>query len=650
MKKLILKFAFILLIVVSSLSCSRVDDNHFIPDSDNSIITPHFYGAAMLGPEYLGTKGVANTQKIWNNIFAEKHLTVKFLNGTTQNKEFVKEVASEWEKYAGIRLRFLDDESTSDALFRVGFDMYPGMMSSWALTGTDHLEKFGEQDEPTIHFAMWPRVTEAVKRSDVLRAFGQALGLELEFRHPNFNPSWIVDGEGNIDEDAIRQYWENELSDYISWDELKEMVLDPLSDHAFFISKTSAYDSLSVMTWPFYQQIAYNLPITQYSEDYNTVLSQNDKSFIMSLYGESFNGLPDSTDYFKIMEFDLIGTSARIHVKTYKDLVFIWDKEERLCSHVKIPEGAILPYADTVVFQCATAKNRRVIIGEMLEYGETRLLNSPSNALDLIRFEEGRFIKNIVIPPYNMALRQFDYIGGPNLYGQTFTFSGLRNLRAVFLAHIQNSNVVIQNCMNLKTFGTSRYLAFPTLISGPSHLIYGVYDEETQSYPIIAHPYAVWNQITQMSSNYDTNSYYYTLWPHYAEYLHSISSTNQFSISGCINLENLVLENTRLTNINLASLQNLKYIYVSSENGYIVGGQNSNGASYLANMFQSLPSRNGRERGQVIVKAVSDYQVNNVNLSYGPIPMTIPAIETINSVCNSRNWIFIPDSGGSIFD
>lgn len=650
MKNLILKLTFILLFVVSTLSCSRVEDNHFTPDSGNSNISPHFYGAAMLGPEYTGTKGVANTQKIWNNIFAEKHLTVKFLNGTAQNKEFVKEVASEWEKYAGIRLRFLDDESTSDALFRVGFDMYPGMMSSWALTGTDHLEMFGEQDEPTIHFALWPRVSEAVKRSDVLRAFGQALGLELEFRHPRFNPSWIVDNEGNIDEEAIRSYWENELSDYISWEELKEMVLDPLSDHAFFISKTPSYDPLSVMNWPFYQQIAENLPLTQYAEDYNTELSENDKSFIRSLYGESFNGLPDSTDYYKIMEFDLIGTSARIYVQTYKDIVFIWDEDERLCSHVKIPAGATLPYSDTVVFHCTTAQNRRVKVGEMLEYGETRSLNSTSNALDLIRFEEGRFIKNIIIPPLNMALRQFEYLGGPNLSGQTFTFTGLRNLRAIFLAHIQDSNVSIQNCINLKTFGTSRYLAIPSQISGPSHVIHGVYDEETQSYPIVAHPYAIWSPISTMSTDNNTNSFYYTFWPSHAEYLHSISSINQFSINTCQNLEYLILENTRLTNINLNGLQNLKYVYVSSENGYIVGGLNSNGDSYLANMFQSLPSRNGRERGQVIVKAVSEYYMNAVNLYYGPILMTFPALNTIESVCNTKNWLFVPDSGGSLHD
>ena len=97
---------------------------------------------------------------------------------------------------------------------------------------------------------------------------------------------------------------------------------------------------------------------------------------------------------------------------------------------------------------------------------------------------------------------------------------------------------------------------------------------------------------------------------------------------------------------NLSAQSSTKY--VSSENGYIVGGLNSNGDSYLANMFQSLPSRNGREMGKVIVKAVSENYMNAVNLYYGPILMTFPALNTIESVCNTKNWLFVPDSGGSL--
>lgn len=52
----------------------------------------------------------------------------------------------------------------------------------------------------------------------------------------------------------------------------------------------------------------------------------------------------------------------------------------------------------------------------------------------------------------------------------------------------------------------------------------------------------------------------------------------------------------------------------------------------------------------VEIKAVSEYYMNAVNLYYGPILMTIPALNTIESVCNTKNWIFVPDSGGSLHD
>lgn len=78
----------------------------------------------------------------------------------------------------------------------------------WALTGTDHLEVMDKQAEPTVHFAQWRRASDARKRSDVLRAFGQVLGLELEFRHPRFSPGWVtIEGTDQIDEEMIKEYW-----------------------------------------------------------------------------------------------------------------------------------------------------------------------------------------------------------------------------------------------------------------------------------------------------------------------------------------------------------------------------------------------------------------------------------------------------------
>lgn len=252
-------------------------------DSQSSVsgVIPRFYGAALPDDSSPATRGVANALKVWSRPIAKEQLTVKFLNGTDRYREFVKEVVLEWERCADVKFRFVDDDQ--DALIRVGFDYVRGMQSSWALTGTDHAQKFAAQDEATVHFAQWRRASDAAKRSDVLRAFGQVLGLELEFRHPSFYPEWIVDADGNIDEETIRYYWENELAELIAWEELKKVVLEPLSNHAFLISKTESYDPRSVMWWPFYEMIANNIPVVEFDEDYRTELSEQDKAFIEAL-------------------------------------------------------------------------------------------------------------------------------------------------------------------------------------------------------------------------------------------------------------------------------------------------------------------------------------------------------------------------------
>lgn len=283
MKKLLL-----LSVVLFALAgCSKDETTDSGRQANQSAaFVPHFYGVAMLENPAPATRGVANAMKVWSKPMAADNLTVKFLNGTDRYKEYVKEAAKEWEKAAGVRFHFVDNDKT--AVIRVAFDYVPGMMSSWALTGTDHMQVYGEQAEATVHFAQWRRASDAQKRSDVLRAFGQVLGLELEFRHPNFHPAWITNEDGSVNEAVIQEYWENELADYMTWAELKKIVLNPLSSQAFFINKTEYYDQESVMSWPFYEMIARNIPPIEFDEDYKSELSVNDKEFVQSLYGESF--------------------------------------------------------------------------------------------------------------------------------------------------------------------------------------------------------------------------------------------------------------------------------------------------------------------------------------------------------------------------
>ena len=132
--------------------------------------------------------------------------------------DFVKETVKEWEACTGLQFKFLDD-NTQDALIRIQFD--DRSLTSWALTGTDHA-RVVDQTQATVQFSNWFRLDERFMRNEVLRAFGQVIGLDLEFRHPKFHPVWISDENGNIKEDEIRAYWESQLNSFITWEELKE--------------------------------------------------------------------------------------------------------------------------------------------------------------------------------------------------------------------------------------------------------------------------------------------------------------------------------------------------------------------------------------------------------------------------------------------
>lgn len=100
-----------------------------------------------------GNMRCCGQSKVWSRPAAQRSLTVKFLNGSDSYQSFVKEVASEWEKACGVRFHYVNNDR--DALIRVGFDRVPGMMSSWAFTGTDHNQLSNRQTEPTVHFAQW---------------------------------------------------------------------------------------------------------------------------------------------------------------------------------------------------------------------------------------------------------------------------------------------------------------------------------------------------------------------------------------------------------------------------------------------------------------------------------------------------------------
>ncbi len=606
------------------------------PDGPDATFAPRFYGAAMLDDAAPSTRGVAQSMKVWSKPMAAEHLTVKFLNGTERYREFVKDAAKEWEKAAGVRFQFVDD---MDAVIRVGFDYVPGMMSSWALTGTDHMQVYDRQTEPTVHFAQWRRASDNQKRSDVLRAFGQALGLELEFRHPKFHPAWITDQNGNIDEAKIREYWENELAGYISWEELKKVVLDPLADNAFFVTASDNYDRQSVMNWPFYEMIAANIPPIEFDEDYKTELSVGDKEFIRGLYGESFGEIPPRHLLFPLIEFDFTGTSVAIDLATSKNLFVFWDKEAGVGEHFDLPTDTTRLDSVRLAHTYPDAKTRRIVIAEKLEYGQ--VMPTESRALLKFDFDSGSYAENIDIKPLNKALWYVRIIGGNGFKTRNFNFTGYEGLKELYLVQTLDSRLTVKDCPNLEVVATSRFIHVPPNVKGPFTTT-PVGEPVDGVYPGVDGPVAEWDDLVI------GKPLPLAKWPDAAEYNHSLSERNGkgITIQNCPELNTISLEHTRITGINFDNLPKLKYIYLSSMPGYIVGGSllRNNDGEFLCRAFSTLNMRPSSNPGLIVLRGV--FTANNIfPRPFVSVSVNINRLNEINTLTSNKNWRVVWDSG-----
>lgn len=630
-------------------ACDRDDLNGSGNAPDKNAAPPRFYGWMTLSDAAPETRGVANSSKVWSRPIAEKNLTVKFLNGTERYQEFVKEVAHEWEKYANVRFRFVPDDQ--EALVRVGFDYVKGMSSSWALTGTDHLQQYGNQDEATVHFAQWRRASDAAKRSDVLRAFGQVLGLELEFRHPSFYPAWITDEDGNIDEETIREYWEYELNELISWEELKKVVLDPLNVPAFLLEKTEYYDQNSVMSWPFYEMIAQNIPIVEFDEDYRTELSAQDKKFIERLYGEP-QKIYDDVEYVKLIEFDYTGTRVELSLEVTENVFVIWDgdKEEILkdeVTYVEPVEGKILK-TQRVVHTYADNKKHKVIIAQLHAYGQTPTESSALKSFDLTT---GVGMENLDLHPEvsNVNLSCVRVKGGTGFKEQQLDFLSNNYLKELYLSEIGNSKVTIDNCPNLEIFATTPSFAAIDLLTlkfPNAEMNVDMLSEEVDDGPL---PSLIFNEPELKVSFKDFSLPPFEIdttllvtrkiypWPQDPQQNYSLSDEGGagLCILNCPNLKKLCLEHTRIQNFNFANLPNLESVYLSSMPEYLVGGGTPEGNN-LRVALNTLQNRTNTSTGQIIIRGMR-LSPNFLDFFYKYSSITFDPYY-INLTVTRKNW------------
>ncbi|MET0384459.1 MAG: M12 family metallopeptidase [Polyangiales bacterium] len=193
-------------------------------------------------------RAVAPLRKQWVN---GSTLRIRFLGGTPDQQQMVREIAPEWTRYANLNFEFTDDPR---AEIRISFDEHDG---AWSYVGTDN------SDLP-LHAATlnlgW------VDRAIILHEFGHMIGLGHEHQNPAGGIVWNEDVVMR-DLSGPPSFWEPAT---IRHNVLDKYAADQLNGREF--------DPDSIMLYAFPDDWAENAGRRQL----NSELSPLDRAFVQS--------------------------------------------------------------------------------------------------------------------------------------------------------------------------------------------------------------------------------------------------------------------------------------------------------------------------------------------------------------------------------
>lgn len=208
--------------------------------------------------EVTGAELASVTARRWR---PGRTIRVHFMGGDSYVKSKVREYAHQWENYANIHFKFVNDPN---AEIRISFIQGAG---SWSYLGTDCL--LIDKNKPTMNFGWFTLTTSDTEFSrTILHEFGHALGSPHEHQSPESDIPWDIE--------AVKRYFGGPPN---CWPE-KEIFNNLFFKYSSDTTDTTPFDPESIMTY----EIPNSLTIGDFKVKVNTTLSERDKQFIGKMY------------------------------------------------------------------------------------------------------------------------------------------------------------------------------------------------------------------------------------------------------------------------------------------------------------------------------------------------------------------------------
>ncbi len=298
MKKI--NFLFVLIIMALITSCSdEVNDN---PNKGNNLLGsshyPFYPSICKVSQDEIMTKaGIPDPKKTsarWNDF---EEIKIYFMNGNTNLRNKVKEVAEIYEDLTNLTFKYTDNQNESDV--RITFSNHKfdndKLPVNWSFLGKRCLTE--KKSDPTMNLAIanindMAEINSISFKASILREFGHMIGMIYEFQRDNrYAPNERV----RLDDDKIYD-WAGIENDF---KQIYQIDNSYLYNH-FFISEllnpadvSPTFDENSIML-PYIPEDWFKIGkrltqtdpamVARAKERTNVELSENDKKYLAAVY------------------------------------------------------------------------------------------------------------------------------------------------------------------------------------------------------------------------------------------------------------------------------------------------------------------------------------------------------------------------------